>query len=160
MKLSYSPEVDILRVAISPGKYEYGEDNQGVIVLHGPDGTPQSLDILDAKLFVMLANTSLVTGKEITNPAVAGTPYTKARDVPVRSVPRGDADLRFNYHADSDTLTVKFGSGDSKTCRRNQEIVVYYGQNELPAALEIEKAREFVLAMIKSVLLREEVSIA
>ena len=160
MKSSYSPEVGILKVAISEGEYGYGEDNEGVIVHHGTYGNPLSLEILDARLFVMFANTGLVTGKEVTNPAVSGVPYTKNREVPVRTIPKGDADLRFNYHAGSDTLIVKFGSGDEDICRRNHEVAVYYDQNELPAGLEIQKAREFVLGIMQSVLLHDEVTIA
>ena len=54
MRFSYSPEVDILMVYISEEAYGYGEDNEGVIVHHGMDGNPLSLEILDGKLFVML----------------------------------------------------------------------------------------------------------
>ena len=160
MRCRYSPEVDILTVDISDGDYGYGEDNEGVIVHHGKDGVPLGLEILDGKLFVLFANASLVTGQEVTNPEVPEVPYATERDVPVRAIPKGDADLRFKYHADSDTLTVRFGAGDSGTRRRNQEVAVYYDRNELPTGLEIRKARNFVLGTIKSILLHEEVSIA
>jgi uncharacterized protein YuzE len=160
MRFRYSPEVDILMVYISDGVYGYGEDNEGVIVHHDKDGNPLSLEILDAKQFVMFANASLVTGREVTNPRVAEAPYTTERDVSVRKIPRGDADLRFNYHTDSDTLTVKFGGGASQFCRRNHELAVYYDQNELPMGLEISNARQFVLGSIQSILLHEEVNVA
>ena len=160
MKFSYSPEVGILTVNVSEEAYGYGEDSEGVIVRHGKDGRPLSLEILDAKLFVMFANASLVTGNEVTNPHVSKIPYTKERDAPVRATPKGDADLRFIYHAGSDTLTVKFGDGASDFCRRNHELTVYYDKNELPMGLEIEKAREFILGIMQSVLLQEEVTVA
>ena len=160
MKSSYSPEVDILKVAISEGEYGYGEDNEGIIVYHATDGTPLSLEVLDGRLFVMFANASLVTGREVTNPAVSGIPYTRSREVPVRAIPRGDADLRFKYDADSDTLAVRFGNIDSSTRRRNHQVTVYYDQDELPTGLEIWKACEFVLGIMQSVLLHEEVSFA
>ena len=84
MKFRYSPEVDILMVDVSDEAYGYGEDNGGVIVHHGKDGVPLGLEILDATLFVMLANTSLVTGQEITNPDVPEAPFSpnppKGRD--------------------------------------------------------------------------------
>ena len=101
-----------------------------------------------------------MTGQEVTNPDVPEVPYVKERDVPVRAIPSGDADLRFKYHTDSDTLTVKFGASASDFCLRNQEVAVYYDQNKLPMGLEIEKAREFVLGTMRSVLLHKEVSIA
>ena len=44
MRFSYSPEVDILMVYISEEAYGYGEDNEGVIVHHGMDGNPLSLE--------------------------------------------------------------------------------------------------------------------
>ena len=160
MRFDYSPEVDILTVYISDGVYGYGEDNEGVIVHHGVDGIPLSLEILDAKLFAMFANTCLVTGREITNPDVGEVRYTTERDAPVRAIPKGDADLRFTYHADSDTLTVKFGAGNSDSCRRNNVIAVYYDRNQLPAGLEIENGREFVLGTMQSVLLHREVNVA
>ena len=150
MKFRYSPEVDILVVDISVDTYGYGEDNEGVIVHHGKDGIPLSLEILDAKLFVMFANTSLVTGQEVTNPNVPEIPYTKERDVPIRLIPRGNADLRFKYQTGSDTLTVKFGDGVSNFCRRNHDLLVYYDQNELPMSLEIDKARQFILGPYKA----------
>lgn len=160
MRFRYSPEVDILMVYLSEQPYDYGEDNEGVIVHHDKDGKPLLLEILDAKLFIMLANASLVTGQEITNPDVPEIPYSKERDVPVRAIPRGDADLRFKYYQDSDTLTVKFGDGTLDFCRRNHEVAVYYDRNELPMGLEIAEARRFVLGSIQSVLLHREVSIA
>ena len=160
MRLSYSPEVDILTVYLSHGTYEYGEDNEGVIVHHDIDGNPLSLDILDAKLFVMFANTSLVTGREITNPDVPEVPYVKERNVPVRAIPKGDADLRFKYQSDSDTLTVNFGSGAPDVSRRNHDVAVYYDCNELPVGLEIAKAHQFVLGSMQSVLFNREVSVA
>jgi uncharacterized protein YuzE len=160
MRFRYSPEVDILMVYISDGVYGYGEDNEGVIVHHDKDGNPLSLEILDAKQFVMFANASLVTGREVTNPRVAKVPYTKERDVPVRTIPKGDADWRFKYHTDDDTLIVKFGDGASDFCQRNREISVSYDKNELPMGLEITNARQFVLGSIRSVLLHEEVSVA
>jgi uncharacterized protein YuzE len=160
MRFSYSPEADILTVYISEEAYGYGEDNEGVIVHHATDGNPLSLEILDAKLFVMFANATLLTGQEVTNPRVAKVPYTKERDVPVRTIPKGDADWRFKYHTDDDTLIVKFGDGTSDFCRRNHEMSVYYDRNELPMGLEITKARQFVLGSIQSILLHEEVNVA
>ena len=68
--------------------------------------------------------------------------------------------MRFKYYADSDTLTVKFGEGVSDFHRKNHDISVYYDQNELPIGLEIEKARDFVLGTMQSVLLYKEVTIA
>lgn len=160
MRFRYSPEVDILMVDVSEAAYGYGEDNEGVIVHHGKDGAPLGLEILDGKLFVMFANASLVTGQEVTNPDVPEVPYTKERDVAIRLIPRGNADLRFMYHADSDTLTVKFGDGASNYCRKSHELSVYYDQNDLPMGLAIERARQFILSSMQSVLLHEEVSIA
>ena len=160
MKFRYSPEVDILMVDISHDPYGYGEDNEGVIVHHGKDGNPLGLEILDGKLFVMFANTSLATGREVSNPDVAEVPFTKERNVSIRTIPKGNADLRFKYQTESDTLTVKFGDGASDFCRRNHELTVYYDKNELPMGLEIEKAREFILGTMHSVLLHKEVTVA
>ena len=160
MKFRYSPEVDILMVDISHEPYGYGEDNEGVIVHHGNDGNPLGLEILDGALFVMFANTSLATGEEVTNPDVPEVPFTKERNVPIRTIPKGNADLRFQYHAESDTLTVRFGDGISDFCRQNHELTVYYDYNELPIGLEIEKAREFILGSMQSVLLHKEVTVA
>ena len=160
MKFRYSPEVDILMVDISDEPYSYGEDNEGVIVHHGKAGNPLGLEILDGKLFVMFANTSLATGREVSNPDVAEVPFTKERNVSIRPIPKGNADLRFKYQTESDTLTVKFGDGASDFCRRNHDLTVYYDKNELPMGLEIEKAREFILGTMQSVLLHKEVSVA
>ena len=160
MRFRYNSEVDILTVDIAEGSYGYGEDNEGVIVHHDKSGTPLSLEILDASQFVLFANTSLVTGKEVTNPKMPEVPYTKERDVPVRLMPKGDADLRFKYHLDSDTLMVRFGDGASDFCRRSHEMSVYYDQDELPVGLEIGNASQFVLGSIRSVLLDEEVTVA
>ena len=160
MKFRYSPEVDILMVDISEEPYSYGEDNEGVIVHHGKNCDPLGLEILDGKLFVMFANTSLVTGQEVTNQSVPEVPFTKERNVPIRAIPKGNADLRFKYHEDNDTLTVKFGDGSSDFRRKNREITVYYNKNELPTGLEIQKARQFVLSSMKSVLLHKEVTVA
>ena len=159
MKFSYSSEVDILKVAISDDQYGYGEDNEGIIVHHGPDGTPLSLEILDAKLFVMYANASLLTGKEITNPSVSAVPYTQDRKVSIRAIPKGDADLRFKYHPERDALTVDFGDAASEFCRRNLDLTVYYDKNELPKRLEILSAREFLLGSMQCVLLQQEVTV-
>ncbi len=126
MKFSYSPDVNILMVAISHEHYDYGEDNEGVIVHHGKDGNPLGLDILEGKLFAMFANTSLAAGLEVANPDVPEVPFTKERNVSIRTIPRGNADLRFKYQAERDTLTVKFGQGVSNFCRRNNELTVYY----------------------------------
>ena len=160
MKFRYSSEVDILMVYVSDEPPWCGEDNEGVIVHYSKDGSPLALEILYASRFVMLANASLVTGQEIANPNASGVPYTKERDVPIRPVPRGDADLRFNYLADSDTLMVRFGDGASDFSRRNHDMTVYYDGNEVPTGLEITNARQFVLASVKSALLHEEVSVA
>ena len=160
MKFRYSPEVDILMVDISHEPYGYGEDNEGVIVHHGMDGNPLGLEILDGKLFVMFANTSLATGQEVTNPDTPEVPFTKERDVLFRTTPKGNADLRFTYQTESDTLTVKFGEGISDSCRRSHELTVYYDKDELPIRLEIERAREFILGIMQSVLLHEEVTVA
>ena len=160
MKFRYSPEVDILMVDISHEPYGYGEDNEGVIVHHGKDGNPLGLEILDGKLFVLFANTSLVTGQKTTNPNVAEIPFTKERNVPIRTIPKGNADLRFIYNAESDTLAVELGDGPLDFCRRNQELTVHYDENELPVGLEIVRAREFILGTIQSVLLDKEVTVA
>ena len=156
MKFRYSPDVDILMVDISHEPYGYGEDNEGVIVHHGKDGKPLRLEILDGKLFVMFANTSLATGREVINPEVPEVPFTKVRNVSIRTIPKGNADLRFKYQTESDTLTVKFGDGISDFCRRNNELTVYYDKNELPTGLEIEKARQLYLGTMQSVLLQED----
>ena len=160
MKFRYSPEVDILMVDVSEEAYGYGEDSEGVIVHHGKDGSPLGLEILDGKLFVMYANASLVTGLEATNPDIPAVPFTKERNLPFRTIPRGNADLRFKYHADEDTLNVKLGGGEPGFCRRNYELTVHYDRNELPMGLEIENAREFILGIVQSVLLHKEVTIA
>lgn len=160
MKFRYSPEVDILKVDISDAPYGYGEDNEGVIVHHGKDGKPLGLEILDGALFVMFANTSLATGEEVTNPDVPEVPFAKQRNVPIRTIPKGNADLRFKYRTESDTLMVKFGDGVSDFCRRNYELTVCYDRNELPMGLEMENAREFILGIVQSVLLHEEVTVA
>ena len=89
MRFKYSPEVDILMVHISDEPLWFGEDNEGVIVHHGKDGAPLALEILDASQFVLFANTSLVTGQEVTNPDVPEVPFTKERNVTIRTVPRG-----------------------------------------------------------------------
>ena len=159
MKFRYSSEVDILMVDVSDEAYGYGEDNEGVIVHHGKDGVPLGLEILDATLFVMFANSSLVTGQEITNPDVPEAPFTKERNVAIRTIPKGNADHRFKYHAESDTLTVNFGDGLSDFHRRNCDIAVFYDSNELPMGLEIDNACEFVLASMQSVLLQKEVTV-
>ena len=160
MKFRYSPEVDILTVDIADEPYGYGEDNEGVIVHHGKDGTPLGLEILDGKLFVLFANMSLATGREVTNPDVPDVPFTKERNSLIRTIPKGNADLRFKYHAERDVLTVDFGDAISKFCRRNHDLTVYYDEEELPMRLEIERAREFILGSIQSVLLHSEVSVA
>ena len=160
MKFKYSPEVDILMVQISEEPFDYGEDNEGVIVHHDREGKPLLLEILDARQFVLFANASLLTGQEITNPKVPEVPYTRERDVATRLVPNGDADWRFKFQLDEDTLTVNFGDGAANSCRRNHSIEVNYDQNELPMGLKISKARQFVLGSIQSVLLHEEVTVA
>ena len=160
MRFRYSSDVDILLVSLSEEPSYSGEDNEGVIVHHSMDGTPLSLEILDARLFVMFANASLVTGKEVTNPEAPDVPYPKERNLPVRAIPSGDADLRFKYQTDCDILTVMLGDGISYSSRRNHELTVYYDQNELPVRLEIERAREFVLGTMQAVLLYKEVTVA
>ena len=160
MRFRYSPEVDILMVYMSEEPIQYGEDNEGLIVYHTEKGTPVALEVLDASKFVMLANTSIVSGQEIANPDVSPVPYTKERDVAIRAIPKGDADLRFTYLADNDTLIVKLGDSPSELCRRNHGMSVHYDISELPTGLEIENAQQFVLGSIKSVLLKEEVSVA
>ena len=160
MKFRYSPEVDILTVEISVEPYDYGEDYEGVIFNHGKDGKPLGLEILDGRLFVMFANTSLVTGQEVTNPVVSEVPFTKERNVPIRAIPKGIADLRFKYHSDSDSLTIDFGEGGSEFCRSNSDVAIYYDRNGLPIRLEIDDGREFVLSAIESVLLQKEVTVA
>ena len=160
MKFKYSPEVDILMILLSSDSIDYGEDNEAVIVRHGRDGTPLSLEILDASLFVVLANTCLLTGQVVTNPNVSGVHFTNERDLPIRSLPKGNADWRFKYDAVSDSLNVEFGGGESDFCRTNHDIAVYYDRKGLPTGLKISKAREFVLGSLKSVLLHEEVTVA
>ena len=160
MRFRYSPEVDILMVYVSDEPFWFGEDNEGVIVHHGKDGTPLALEILDASQFAMFANTSLVTGQEVINPDVPEVPFTKERNVTFRTIPKGNADLRFQYLSDSDTLTIKFGDGTSNFQRRCCEMTVHYDHNELPVGLDIEKGRQFVLGTLESVLLEREVSVA
>ena len=160
MRFSYSPEVDILMVFVSEDAFHLGEDNEGVIVHHNREGAPVGLEVMDASQFVLFANASLVTGQQMTNPKASVGAYTKDRDVAVRLIPKGDADLRFKYNPDDDTLAVRLGEGASDFCRCNLEMSVYYDRNELPMGLEIANARRFVLGSIKSVLLHEEVSIA
>ena len=160
MRFKYSADVDILMVYVSDEPLRLGEDNEGVIVHHSKDGVPLALEILDASQFVMFANTSLVTGQEVTNPSVPEVPFTKERDVTFRAIPKGNADLRFQYLSDSDTLTIKLGDGTFNFQRRYCEMVVYYDHNELPVGLEIDKGRQFVLGTLESVLLEKEVSIA
>ena len=159
MRFKYRPDVDILMVYVSDEPFWFGEDNEGVIVHHGEDGAPLALEILDASQFVMFANTSLVTGQEVTNPDVPEVPFTKERNVPFRTIPKSNADLRFQYLGDSDTLNIKFGDGPSNFHRRYCDMAVYYDQNELPVGLEIEKGRQFVLGTLESVLLEKEVSV-
>lgn len=88
MKFRYSPEVDILMVDISDESYRYGEDNEGVIVHHGKDGNPLGLEILDGKLFVMFANTSLATEEEVTNPVSRKFPSPRNVMSPFAPFPR------------------------------------------------------------------------
>lgn len=159
MRLKYSPDVDILMVYVSDEPLWFGEDNEAVIVHHDKDGAPLALEIMDASQFVMFANTSLVTGQEVTNPDVPEVPFTKERNVTFRTIPKGNADLRFRYLSDSDTLTIKLGDGTSEFQRRCCDMAVYYDQNELPVGLEIEKGRQFVLGTLESVLLEREVSV-
>ena len=159
MRFKYSPDVDILMVYVSDEPFRFGEDNEGVIVHHGEDGAPLALEILDASQFVMFANTSLVTGQETINPDVPEVPFTKERNVILRAIPKSNADLRFRYLGDSDTLTIKFGDAPSNFQRRCCDMTVYYDQDELPVGLEIEKGRQFVLGTLESVLLEKEVSV-
>ena len=160
MRFNYSPEVDILTVFVSEEAFLLGEDNEGVIVHHNGEGAPVGLEVMDATKFVLFANACLVTGQQITNPKASVSAYTKDRDVAVRLIPKGDADLRFKYNPGDDTLTVKLGEGASDLCRRNLDMSVYYDRNELPMGLEIANARRFVLGSIQSVLLHEEVRVA
>ena len=160
MRFRYSSEVDILMVDVADEPYGYGEDNEGVIVHHGKDGTPLGLEILDGKLFVLFANTSLATGQTATNPDVPDVPFTKERNVVIRTIPKGNADLRFTYHPERDVLTVEFGEPANEFSRRNGDLTVYYDKNELPMGLEVERAREFILGSMRSVLLHSEVRVA
>ena len=160
MRFKYSPDVDILMVYVSDEPLWFGEDNEAVIVHHGKDGAPLALEIMDASQFVMFANASLLSGQEVTNPNASENAYSADRDAPVRAIPRGDADLRFNYLSDRDVLIVKFGGGVSDICRRSQDLSVFYSGNELPMRLEIPNGQRFVLSSLESVLLRQEVSVA
>ena len=160
MRFKYSPEVDILMVYVSDEPLRFGEDNEGVIVHHSEGGSPVALEILDASQFAMFANTSLITGQEVSNPDVPVVPFTKERNVPFRTIPKGNADLRFQYLSDSDTLIIKLGDGTFNFQRRYCEMVVHYDHNELPVGLEIDKGRQFVLGTLESVLLEKEVSVA
>ena len=96
----------------------------------------------------------------MTNPDVPEIPFTKERNVTFRTIPKGNADLRFQYFGDKDTLTIKFGDGTWNFQRRRCDMTVYYDHNELPVQLEIEKGRQFVLGILESVLLEKEVTIA
>ena len=160
MGFRYSPDVNILMVFIAADPFDYGEDNESVIVHHSKDGTPFSLEILDAILFVLLANSSLLTGQEVVYENLPSVPFAKEHNVPIRTIPKLNAAWRFKYQADGDVLTMKFGTGASDLCRTNHEISVSYDQNELPMGLENSKVHEFVLNSVKSVLLHDEVSIA
>ena len=118
------------------------------------------MEILDGKLFVMFANTQPGDRPGSDQPGCPEAPFAKERNVSIRTIPKGNADLRFKYQTESDTLTVKFGDGASAFCRRNHELTVYYDKNELPMGLEIESAREFILGIMQSVLLHKEVTVA
>ena len=159
MRFKYSPDADILMVYVSDEPFWFGEDNEGVIVHHGKDSGPLALEILDASQFAMFANTCLVTGQEVTNPDVPELPFTKERNVTFRTIPKGNADLRFQYLDYKDILTIKFGDGAWNFQRRCCDMAVFYDHNELPVGLEIEKGRQFVLGILESVLLEKEVRV-
>ena len=68
MNFSYSPEVNILLVKLGDGKFDYAEENEGVIVHYNKDGVPVLLEIMDAKEFVLSSLASIMQNKEVTSP--------------------------------------------------------------------------------------------
>ena len=68
MKFKYSPDVDILMVRLGDGKFDYAEENEGVIVHYSKDGVPTLLEIIDAKEFVLNSLASIIQNKEVTVP--------------------------------------------------------------------------------------------
>lgn len=68
MKFKYSPDVDILMVRLGDGKFDYAEENEGVIVHYNKDGVPTLLEIIDAKEFVLNSLASIIQNKEVTVP--------------------------------------------------------------------------------------------
>ena len=65
MKLKYSPEVDILLIKLGDGKFDYAEENEGVIVHYNKDDVPVLLEIMDAKSFVLNSLASIFTNEEV-----------------------------------------------------------------------------------------------
>lgn len=65
MNFKYSPDVDILMVSLGDGKFDYAEENEGVIVHYSKEGVPALLEILDAKEFVLNSLSSIVQNKEV-----------------------------------------------------------------------------------------------
>ena len=66
MKFKYSTEVDILLIQLGDGKFDYAEENEGVIVHYNKDNVPVLLEVLDAKQFVLNSLSSIFGEKEVT----------------------------------------------------------------------------------------------
>lgn len=66
MNFKYSQDVDILMIRLGDGKFEYAEENEGVIVHYNKDGVPTLLEIIDAKEFVLNSLSSIIQNKEVT----------------------------------------------------------------------------------------------
>ena len=66
MKFKYSPEVDILLIKLGDGKFDYAEENEGVIVHYNKEEVPVLLEIMDAKRFVLNSLASIFSDQEVT----------------------------------------------------------------------------------------------
>ncbi len=65
MKFKYSPDVDILLVELGDGKFDYAEENEGVIVHYDKKDVPVLLEIMEAKEFVMNSLQSILSNQEV-----------------------------------------------------------------------------------------------
>ena len=65
MKISYSPDVDILSVQVSDGPADYAEETGGVIAHLDGQGKPVLLEIQGGKVFLLSSLTSLIKEEEI-----------------------------------------------------------------------------------------------
>lgn len=66
MNYKYSPDVDILLITLGDGKFDYAEENEGVIVHYNKEHVPVLLEILDAKQFVLNSLSSIFSEEEVT----------------------------------------------------------------------------------------------